>query len=262
MTSAIPAVRLARLSCRNLQVQRGRCLRDSGSYESVIRLSGASQLDLQWWIHHLRQHNAVSLYPFSADIIIACDSSLQGWGAVCEGIETGGTWCSEQIGFHINYLELLSAFLALQSFAKHSVNAGVLLYLDNKTAIAYINKEGGTQSQLLNSLAQEIWSYAEKRSLRLRAEHLPGCQNVVPDRLIRTKLDFSNWRLNRTVFLKLAQLFPPFSIDLFADHTNCQVKRFLSWRPDPSAIAVDALVWNWAQEPLAYALMHSRPLLS
>ena len=47
---------------------------------------------------------------------------------------------------HINYLELLAAFLALKSFARQERSISILLWLDNVTAIAFLNKMGGTHS--------------------------------------------------------------------------------------------------------------------
>ena len=46
---------------------------------------------------------------------------------------------------HINLLELKVAFLALQVFASQRNTSHILLRIDNTTAIAYLNKKGGTQ---------------------------------------------------------------------------------------------------------------------
>ena len=35
------------------------------------------------------------------------------------------------------------------------------------------------------------------------------------------------------------------NIDLMASRTNCQVPQFMSWRPEPNAIAVDAFAADW-----------------
>ena len=66
-------------------------------------------------------------------------------GAVCQGVHIGGRWTPSELAFHINYLELKGAFLALQSFVKDMSNTyiGVLIRMDNRTATAYVNKMGG-----------------------------------------------------------------------------------------------------------------------
>ena len=45
--------------------------------------------------------------------------------------------------FHINLLELKAAYLALQCFLKETLSTHVLMRLDKRTAIAYLNRMGG-----------------------------------------------------------------------------------------------------------------------
>ena len=46
-------------------------------------------------------------------------------------LQTGERWSQEETSHHINYLELLAAFLALQCFVKHSNGITVQMKLDN-----------------------------------------------------------------------------------------------------------------------------------
>ena len=51
--------------------------------------------------------------PVIPPVIIESDASSKGWGAVLEEqTQTGGVWTAEEAANHINYLELLAAFLA------------------------------------------------------------------------------------------------------------------------------------------------------
>jgi len=84
--------------------------------------------------------------------VVTKDASLKGWGAVCEGRIAKGKWPISLQSTHINFLELLTVFLALQFLRNHHI----LIRSDNKTAVAYINQKGGTRSHLLHSLAQKI----------------------------------------------------------------------------------------------------------
>ena len=63
----------------------------------------------------------------------------KGWGAYCQGLRAGGPWQIVERNQHINMLELKSALLALQTFVATKCNMHILLWLDNRTAIAYIN---------------------------------------------------------------------------------------------------------------------------
>ena len=120
---------------------------------------------------------------------ITSDASTTGWGACLGDISTGGTWSAKEMMHHINYLELLAAFLAVQRFLKTENNMTSLLKLDNVTAVTFINRMGGTHSKLLCQLALALWEWCIQRSLFLIVEHLPGQQNVLADHESRNLKD-------------------------------------------------------------------------
>ena len=76
-------------------------------------------------------------------MVITSGESLKGWGAACQERTTGGLWSTEEACFHINLLELKAAYLVLQCFLKETVSTHVLMGLDNRTAIAYLNRMEG-----------------------------------------------------------------------------------------------------------------------
>jgi hypothetical protein len=84
------------------------------------------------------------------------DASLSGWGAVCNGVTTNGSWTLSDNHRHINLLELLGAMFAIQAFLGHSSGILVRLILDNAMAVAYINHGGGTVSHIANKRACEL----------------------------------------------------------------------------------------------------------
>ena len=84
----------------------------------------------------------------------------------------GGTFESRKIGVdgsggkvdtHINMLELKVVFFALQALLPQLKQQHIQFGIDNKTAVAYINKLGGTHSHCLTSLALEMWNFAADR---------------------------------------------------------------------------------------------------
>ena len=77
-------------------------------------------------------------------MVIESNASTLGWGASLNNTSTGGPWVPQERSYHINYLELLAAFLALKTFATNTHNQAILLRLDNVTAIAFLNRMGGT----------------------------------------------------------------------------------------------------------------------
>ena len=73
------------------------------------------------------------------------DASGLGWGACCQGVQTGGRWSPLEKQKQINYLELLASFLALRR------KFNVLLQINNVTAIAFLNRMGDTSGALRSS---------------------------------------------------------------------------------------------------------------
>ena len=191
------------------------------------------------------------------DIVIESDASKRGWGAHCQETSTGGAWMREESQHSINYLELMAAFL--QTFAPMKKNMAILLRINNITVIAYLNKVGGTHSDSLSRLTVRVWSWCLQRNLLIHAEHLPGRKNVWTDWESRHTSDSSDWKLDRETFETLEHQFVPFSIDLFASHTNHQLPIYCSWRPDPSAWAVDVLYYINHMEGSQH--VHVSPLL-
>ena len=86
-----------------------------------------------------------------------------------------------------------------------------------------------------------------EREIYIHAEHLPGKENIEADWESRHLHDSSDWRLKRQIFLDLESQLGPFSIDLFASRTNAQLESYCSWKPDPYAVAVDALTIPWTK---------------
>ena len=75
---------------------------------------------------------------------------------------------------HINCLELLAGSFAVKSFAKGRLCAHVRLRMDNTSAVAYVNRLGGTRSLVLSNLALALWEWALSQNIFLSAEHLAG----------------------------------------------------------------------------------------
>ena len=60
--------------------------------------------------------NGKSLVLRQPDLQIESVASLRGWGASCQGTQTGGPWSQQEKQLHINCLELLAATLAVKTF--------------------------------------------------------------------------------------------------------------------------------------------------
>ena len=102
--------------------------------------------DLRWVIENISQLNGFMFANRPANVYIECDARLAGWGAVCNRQSANGRWSLLQSEHHINYLELLDVFTALQVSVGDKFNIHVRLKMDNSTAVSYINDMGGIRS--------------------------------------------------------------------------------------------------------------------
>lgn len=245
MTATMPAVHTAPLWYRELQRLKNKALQSSQSFEATVVLSQEALLELGWWSNGRNLLNGKAIRTQEPDMTIETDASMLGWGAVCGGVRTGGLWSQTETRNHINYLELLAAFFAVKAFAKDRQDAHILLKMDNRTAIFYVNRMGGTHSPALSDLAIQLWQWCLERKLVLSAEHLPGIDNHVADEESRTIRSVAEWRLHQGTFRQITQTLGKCEVDLFATRLNTQLERFVSWRPDPEAIGSDALQLNW-----------------
>ena len=131
MTAASPAVLSAPLRYRQLQQLKIRSFRRFESFDTLVTLDQGAIQDLQWWMNHLGTGNGKNIIQPTPDLIIETDAALTGWGAVCDGVKTGGLWSTQEQCHHINVLELKAGMFAVQAFVKDRQNVHVHLKMDN-----------------------------------------------------------------------------------------------------------------------------------
>ena len=242
---AIPAIPFAQSHYRSLQrFYISNVQRVGFNLESKVRLSPNARLDLSWWVENIEKANGKMFFPREPDFEIFSDASLTGWGAVCNGITARGPWTLQDKDKHINELELLGAFFVIQAFAAKQAGMAIRIFLDNSTAVSYVNKCGGTRSVALTATAKAISTWCEERKISLEAVHLAGELNTIVDRESRSEADASDWRLDVNTFRLVANIWR-MDTDLFAASWNSQLHRFISWGPQPGAIAANAFSVSW-----------------
>lgn len=143
MVGSFPGVEYGRLYYRRLDNEKSAALALSrGNFEATIVLSDSARDDITWWIDNV--HSAYK--PVShgnPSVTLQSDACLTGWGGVHGTESTGGNWSDSEAQFHINYLELLAAWLTLKTFCSDMNNVHIQLQLDNTAAVAYVNGQGG-----------------------------------------------------------------------------------------------------------------------
>lgn len=78
--------------------------------------------------------------------VITSDASLKGWGAHYHYYAVQGRWTFKTQNVVSNILEMKAAFQVLLAFSPLLRGKEVLLKLDNRVAVTYINRQGGTRS--------------------------------------------------------------------------------------------------------------------
>ena len=126
-----------------------------------MQLSPPALAELKWWRDNAQTLKQDIQHAHSSTSIQS-DASTLGWGAVFGTQKNGGEmdpFGSQIPSLDINILELLAAIYASECFCSHMNNCHIQIQIDNTTALAHINKMGGSKSNALNQLAVEIWEW-------------------------------------------------------------------------------------------------------
>lgn len=246
LVSCLPGVQYGKLHYRNLEIDKNKALaKNKGNYQATMCLSSDAKSDLIWWAQNIKNESNF-INRNVAEIEIKSDASKLGWGAICGSYTAQGMWTSTEKCLHINLLELTAVLFALKSFALYIRGKHVKVYIDNYTAVRYVNEMGGTKSPDSNTVAKEIWMWCIQNNVWITACHLPGELNVEADSESRNFNERIEWTLNTTVFEKICNVYCTPQIDLFATRINAKVERYVSWKPDPGALYIDAFTVNWS----------------
>ena len=111
--------------------------------------------------------------------------------------------------------------------------------VDNRTAVAQINKMGSPRSAALLRVTKDLWDFCSPRQITITAEYLPGRDNVTADRQSRVFTSSSQWKLDKGVFQMLRQRWGPLDIHLFASRVTAQLDRYVSCRPSRGCVHIE-----------------------
>ena len=252
LISVEKAVPYGRIHYRNFQKEVVRNVR-RGRNNRHVRLSKAAKNDLVWWSKRSHVESPVDCRRCKPDVILMTDASLTGWGIVSIDRTWKADWLRHERSRHINELELLTTLKALRQMTTIKEGDHVQFLIDNRTACCYINRQGGTKSVRLNTIARRVWLLAEQMQLTLSAAYIKGENNVIADMLSRSKqIVKAEWTVGPDTFKWIVENSPwgPPTVDLFANSLTNQLPNYFSPCPDQDAMATDALVSSWPKEVL------------
>ena len=95
-----------------------------------------------------------------------------------------GQWSDQERELRINVLEMRAvSYTLIQS--SPPPQSKILVATDNKTVMAYINKEGGTRSWFHMKETCSLFKLLMANQWTLKARYIPGSLNVIVDQLSR-----------------------------------------------------------------------------
>ena len=204
-----------------------------------------SREDLLWWCAEGLLERGISLDVSFPDRMLWSDASDQGWGATLVDQFASGVWSLEESCLSINARELLAVEKGLLAFQESLRGQTIAVFADNTTALAYLRRQGGTFSPLLNQIAQRVLRWVESQQMVLLPQFVQGKRNVVADALSRPhQVIGSEWTLHQEVFDHLRKSWPV-TVDLFASSLNHRCSVYFATTSDPMAAGVDAMLQCW-----------------
>lgn len=217
------AIPLGFLHCRHIQMA-AKSLPDTEK-RKTFQLPQKVREELLWWLQNLSMSSTIQIAPPST--FITTDASDLGWGATVNDKKLSGPWKSFQNHWHSNRKELWSLLEVLRGEYQVLRGKTVIFQSDNRTAIAYLRKQGGTKSVKLLNIAEEILNLAHRYQIQIIPKYLPGRYNGLADSLSRLK-SHQEWHLSPHLQSIIFRKMGTPEIDLFATKRSTVVPRYVS----------------------------------
>lgn len=243
LASACQAIEYGWLYTKDFERCKYLNLKKDENYDNFMTIPETLLPIFDWWLQAIHSSCKIKTDEYALEIFT--DASTTGWGAACGTDTASGPWSELEQSMHINYLEILAAFLGIKTFAKKRYNCQILLRVDNTTAISYINRMGGVQYPHLTDITQQLWKWCEARKIIIHADYISSKDNSVADAESRKSHPDIEWEISERAFNKITNYFGIPEIDLFASRTNYKCDTYVSWHRDPDAYKINAFTMSW-----------------
>ena len=105
---------------------------------------------------------------------------------------------------------------------------------------------GTSKCKNRNQLVKDLWLWCMEHNVWLTAVHIPGAENIDADQQSRVLNTSTEWTLNKSIFATaISKLGVCPNIELFASRLNFQIQPYVSFNPDPGAIAINVFHMSW-----------------
>ena len=226
---------------------------DPNRLQDIVHLDRDATLACSWWLQHDAVTNGIPLHPPAPTKHVYTDASAAGWGAVLDTLSVTAPWSPEQATWSSNRRELQAILEAVNHWQDQLTRHVLLVASDNTTAIAYVNRQGGLHSRELYRIANALFRVCVQNQIHIRARHIQGKINLVPDMLSRPDRIFpAEWTLDSQVLQTVFDRWGTPMADVFATSLNHRLPVYYSPVPDNGAAAVDGMSQLWDRK-LLYA---------
>jgi hypothetical protein len=154
-----------------------------------VKLNADARDDISWWLQFAYSWNRVSvfyedLWITSVDLTLATDASDAGYGAVFGTHWFMTPFTTRQAARPIALRELLAIVVACEVWGNEWGGKRILIQCDNATVVCAVNS-GSSRNKDMMSLIRHLFFVAAERTFDVRLVHIPGLDNIGPDRLSR-----------------------------------------------------------------------------
>ena len=143
--------------------------------------------DIAWW-GRCAQHNGISLIWLhknpEPDQLIATDACLKGYGGTFHGKYFRARFPQKLQSKNIAILEILAVMVALKIWGPELQGQYFWIHVDNE-AVASVLNSGASRNTELQDVLREIALMAAQHQFVIKARHITGISNRVPDWLSR-----------------------------------------------------------------------------
>ncbi len=154
----------------------------------MAKLDIEFRLDIQWWCEFMLSFNGSRTFvDRAASKIIYTDACVNGAGGYLEGDYRYWNWktdCQCLSNEHINVKEIAAVVLSVNQWGSALQNKKVVIYTDNVTCKAAINK-GTAKNRVAMELIRQLFWMQAMWNIDIKAIYLEGSKNRIADTVSR-----------------------------------------------------------------------------
>ena len=163
--------------------------------------------DIAWWSRCIHQYNGISLMWLhkepNTDTILQTDACPKDYGGICGDEYFRGRFPVQMQTYNIAVLEMWAVLVGLKLWAEKLSGKYFWIHVDNE-AVASVLNSGASRHEQLQDALREIVLIVSKAQFVIKARHIPGVDNRIPDWLSRwddptSRRKFREWSRDKSI---------------------------------------------------------------